>query len=124
MNAVEEVANQLPYLVRLLPRRKVSGLSDDFQFTASDILLHQFCVRQAGQHVFIPRDNQSRDIDGLQRCNESGRSAMPRCTPATSSGDIRRIIRRAPSTRSGREWRVVSPINFGSILSKNGSVPR
>ena len=37
---------------------------------------------------------------------ESGRSAMPRCTCATSSGDIFRIMRSAPSTRSGRVSRV------------------
>src|SRR5260370_32018862 len=55
---------------------------------------------------------------------ESGRSAMPRCTPATSSADILHIMRSAPSTRSGRERRVVPPSSFGSMLSKNGSVPR
>src|ERR1039458_706129 len=37
---------------------------------------------------------------------ESGREAMPRCTCATSSGDILRIMRSAPSTKSGRISRV------------------
>ena len=55
---------------------------------------------------------------------ESGRSAMPRCTSATFPADIFRIMRRAPSTRSGRLSRVVCPINFGTMLSKKGSVPR
>ena len=55
---------------------------------------------------------------------ESGRSAMPRCTWATFSGDILRIMRSAPSTRSGRLSLVVLPSSLGIILSKNGSVPR
>ena len=44
---------------------------------------------------------------------ESGRAAMPRCTCATFSGDILRIMRSAPSTRSGRISRVVLPNSFG-----------
>ena len=54
---------------------------------------------------------------------ESGRSAMPRCTWATFPADIFRIMRKAPSTRSGRLSRVVLPISFGTMLSKKGSVP-
>ena len=49
---------------------------------------------------------------------------MPRCTWATFPADIFLIMRNAPSTRSGRLSRVVLPINFGTMLSKKGSVPR
>ena len=47
---------------------------------------------------------------------ESGRAAMPRCTCATSSGDILRIMRSAPSTKSGR----ISRVFFARTLRNHG----
>ncbi len=48
---------------------------------------------------------------------------MPRCTPATSAGDIACIILRAASTMSGRLLRVACASSFDSISSTKPAVP-
>ncbi len=103
------------------------GFRNHAQLAARNMLPHQFGLVHAGKDVFVPGHNETRRVGTLmvfKVSTESGRSAMPRCTCATSSGDIFRIMRRAPSTRSGRISRVVLASRRGIMLSKNGSVPR
>jgi hypothetical protein len=65
--------------------------------TSRNSALHQFGFSNTGKSVFVSSDDQGRHVEdfGLQ-------PDVHRRTRATSSEDIFRIMRKAPSTRSGR----------------------
>src|SRR5229473_1676557 len=93
---------------------------DDFHLARGNILPHQIRLRRTRQDVLITGDEQGGHVDGLQ----VGHRIRPLGHALLYLGDVLRIMRSAPSTRSGRLSRVVLPSSLGTMLSKNGVVPR
>src|SRR5271166_2885644 len=98
----------------------MSGFWNDAQLAGGNVLAHQLRFVHSGEDVFVSGDQQRGNIDGLQGFDGVGAGGHA----ALHLGDVLRIMRNAPSTRSGRISRVVLPNSFGIIDSKNGSVPR
>src|SRR5215467_7918108 len=72
LQAVQKLSEKARRFIGLLPRSVVAGFGDDSKLASRNMLAHELGFIDACAHIFVARDQERWDIDGLQCIHRVG----------------------------------------------------